>query len=71
MRGMFDTVTDWFAIPVFIAAMAFFVRADLISLHTPEEQTGSAYQLARQAGALLAAVALLVTRLRFAVLAAS
>ena len=69
MRGTFDTITDWTVIPLFLVAIAMLARADLIAVRTPEEDGGTAYQLARQAGAGVAAMAFLLTLVRFAVLA--
>ena len=69
MRLLFDTVTDWVGIPLFILAIALLARADLIAVRTPEMAQRSHYQLSRQLGAIVAAVALLVTLVRFAVLA--
>ena len=69
MKPLFDTITDWIAIPLFVVAIVMLVRADLISLRTSGDTDSTAYQLARQAGGVVAAVALLITMLRFAVLA--
>ena len=69
MRSMFDTVTDWIGIPLFLVAIALLARADLIAVHTPSMEQRSLYQLSRQLGAIVAAVALLLTLVRFTVLA--
>ena len=69
MRSMFDTATDWIGIPLFVVAMALLVRADLISVRTPGMEQRSPYQISRQVGAMVAAGALLLTLIRFAVLA--
>ena len=69
MRATFDTITDWIGIPLFLVAIVMLVRADLISVRSPAEVSGSAYQLARQAGAVAGVTALLLALVRFAVLA--
>jgi formate hydrogenlyase subunit 3/multisubunit Na+/H+ antiporter MnhD subunit len=69
MREAFDTVTDWIGIPLFLVAIVVLVHADLMSLRTPGAERGVAYQTSRQVGAIVAAVALMLTLVRFAVLA--
>ena len=69
MRATFDTITDWIGIPLFLVAIVMLVRADLISVRSPAEVGGSAYQLARQAGAVAGVAAVLLALVRFAVLA--
>jgi hypothetical protein len=69
MRGAFDTITDWIGIPLFILAIALLVHADLIAVRTPDQVQRTPYQTSRQLGAIVAAVALLLTLVRFAVLA--
>jgi hypothetical protein len=68
MRSVFDTITDWIGIPLFLAAIVLLVHADLISVRTPGEERGIAYQTSRQAGLIMAAFALMLTLVRFAVL---
>jgi len=70
MKAAFDTITDWIGIPLFLVAIALLVGADLISVRSPADVGGSAYQLARQTGAVVGALALLLALVRFAVLAA-
>ena len=69
MREAFDTITDWIGIPLFLAAIVVLVHADLIALRTPGGDRSVAYQTSRQVGAIVAAVALMLTLVRFAVLA--
>ena len=69
MRTAFDTVTDWIGIPLFIVAITLLARADLIAVTTPEKVQRTPYQTSRQLGAIVAALALLLTLVRFAVLA--
>ena len=68
MRPIFDTVTDWIGIPLFLVAIVLLVQADLISVRTPGQERGIRYQTSRQAGFIVAAVALMLTLVRFAVL---
>jgi hypothetical protein len=69
MREAFDTVTDWIGIPLFLVAIVVLVHADLVALRTPGGERGVSYQTSRQVGAIVAAVALMLTLVRFAVLA--
>lgn len=68
MRSAFDTVTDWIGIPLFLASIVLLVHADLISVRTPGQDRGVAYQTSRQAGLIMAAFALMLTLVRFVVL---
>ena len=68
MRSAFDTITDWIGIPLFVVAIVLLAHADLIVVRTPDQARGLAYQTSRQAGLIVAAVALMLTLLRFAVL---
>ena len=69
MRASFDTVTDWIGIPLFVVAIVLLARADLISVRTPGMEQRTPYQVSRQLGAIVAAGALLLTLVRFTVLA--
>ena len=71
MRSAFDTVTDWIGIPLFLVAILLLVHADLISVRTPGQERGITYQTSRQAGLIVAAIALMLTLVRFAVLSTS
>ena len=68
MREAFDTITDWIGIPLFLVSIVLLMHADLISVRTPGEERGITYQTSRQAGLIVAAVALMLTLVRFVVL---
>ena len=69
MMPSFDTVTDWIAIPLFIVAITFLARADLVRVAAGGGRESDSYRLAIRVGAVAATLALLLTALRFAVLA--
>jgi formate hydrogenlyase subunit 3/multisubunit Na+/H+ antiporter MnhD subunit len=68
MRSAFDTITDWIGIPLFLVSILLLVHADLIAVRTPGQERALAYLTSRQAGLIVAAAALMLTLVRFAVL---